>query len=58
MPLGVNSEEKGDSPGRHLSQGVSHENHRLGAPVLEPYEGKTSPLAAWTSGSHRRAVDA
>ena len=58
-PLGGNSEEKGDSPGRHLSQGVSHESHRLGAPVLEPYMGKTSPLAAWrASGSHRRAVEA
>ena len=34
VPLGGDSEEKGDCMGGHLSWGLSGLNHRLGVPVL------------------------
>ena len=35
VPLGGDSEEKGDYMGRDLAWGVSSSSHKLGAPVLE-----------------------
>ena len=44
MPLGGDSEEKGNYTGRHPPWGVSSESHRLGPPVLGSYVEDTSHL--------------
>lgn len=45
VPLRGDSEEKEDYTGRYLPWGVSSSSHRLDAPVLGSYTGKTSPRA-------------
>lgn len=44
VPLGEDSEEKGDYMGADLPRGVHSKNHRLSVLVLGSYTGKMSPL--------------
>ena len=49
VPLGEDSEEKGDYMGRGSPWGVSSSSHLLEATAMGPYIGKTSPLG-WLEG--------
>ena len=56
MPLGGDSEEKGEHTNRRPPWGVSSENHNWKPQSWHPTQGRQAPSAAWrTTGTNRRA---
>ena len=53
VPLGEDTEEKGDYIGRNLPLRVSGQSHRLSTPALGPYTREINTLG-WTTDSNRR----